>query len=343
MKQELMKYFKIAIGTTLAMWIATLLGLQFAPSAGIITLLSIQDTKKDTLQVAKKRVISFFIMLILATLLFELFDSQLFIFGLFLLIFGLLSSKLQLLEGLSISTVLATHLLIQDSITVSFLFNEVLLMLIGVGIAILINLKMLDQRIAIRKDMHAIEESMKSIFAIFAHNLTHVDKTCSQDSCHITYFAPVKVDVEQALQRAEQNIKNNLRSDTSYYFRYLFMRKQQIGILKRMSTRIQQLGEVTKDADLIADFFILLQAKFHEYNNVEDLYHVLDEILEAYRQESLPKTRKEFETRAILFSLVQDLQLFLDVKRDFVRGLNTADINRYWDVLPTNKEEAIEE
>lgn len=343
MKQELMKYFKIAIGATLAMWLATIIGLEFAPSAGIITLLSIQDTKKDTLQVAKKRVLSFFLMLILATFLFELFDSHIFVFGLFLLIFGILSSKLQLLEGLSISTVLATHLFIQNSITVSFLFNEVLLMVIGISIGILINSKMLDQRIEIRKDMHTIEESMKNIFAIFAHDLTHVDKTCSLDSCHITYFTPVKKDVEQALQRAEQNIKNNLRSDTSYYFRYLLMRKQQIGILRRMSTRIQQLDEVTKDADLIADFFILLQANFHEYNNVEDLYHVLDEILEAYRQESLPQTRKEFETRATLFSLVQDLQLFLDVKRDFIRGLSTDDIKRYWGVLPINREEDIKE
>ncbi|MGL5978256.1 MAG: aromatic acid exporter family protein [Erysipelotrichaceae bacterium] len=339
MKQELVKYSKIAIGATLAMAAATLLGLAFAPSAGIITLLSIQDTKKDTLQVAYKRFVSFFLMLVLATVLFRLLGAKIIVFGLFLLIFGLLSSKLQILEGLSISAVLATHLFVQETIGLGLLLNEVLLMCIGVGIGVLINLKMLDQRIAIQKDMQTIEEAMKAIFAIFAHDLTHVDKTCAQASCRVLYFDPVKRDVEQALQRAEVNIKNNLRSDTSYYFRYLLMRKQQLGMLRRMSVRIQQLDEVTKDADAIAHFFSLLQASFHEYNNVEDLYHVLEAMLEEYRQEALPKTRKEFETRAILFSIVQDLQLFLDLKREFIFGLSAADIKRYWGVVPERQEQ----
>lgn len=46
---------QIAVGCTLAIGIASLLGLQSSVSAGIITILSLQDTKKETLRSAVDR------------------------------------------------------------------------------------------------------------------------------------------------------------------------------------------------------------------------------------------------------------------------------------------------
>ena len=43
---NLIKVIKIAVGTGLAIFIADTFGLNYSASAGIITLLSIQDTKK---------------------------------------------------------------------------------------------------------------------------------------------------------------------------------------------------------------------------------------------------------------------------------------------------------
>ena len=45
---NLIKVIKIAVGTGLAIFIAGIFGLNYSASAGIITLLSIQDTKKST-------------------------------------------------------------------------------------------------------------------------------------------------------------------------------------------------------------------------------------------------------------------------------------------------------
>lgn len=44
---NLIKVIKIAVGTGLAIFIAGIFGLNHSASAGIITLLSIQDTKKN--------------------------------------------------------------------------------------------------------------------------------------------------------------------------------------------------------------------------------------------------------------------------------------------------------
>ena len=50
------KVLKIAIGTGIAIIISEFLGLKYVSSAGIITLLSIQDTKKSTIKIALKRI-----------------------------------------------------------------------------------------------------------------------------------------------------------------------------------------------------------------------------------------------------------------------------------------------
>lgn len=51
---------------TLAIFIAELLSLEYATSSGVITLLTIQNTKRDTLNLVLKRVLSFLMTIILA-------------------------------------------------------------------------------------------------------------------------------------------------------------------------------------------------------------------------------------------------------------------------------------
>ena len=60
-----LKALKIAVGSVLAIVIAELLGLSYATSAGIITLLTIQDTWKDTVQLTSDRLMSYLMCIIL--------------------------------------------------------------------------------------------------------------------------------------------------------------------------------------------------------------------------------------------------------------------------------------
>ena len=52
---RLLKILKIAVGSMLAMAAAQALGLRYSSSAGVITLLSIQDTKRETIRVTGRR------------------------------------------------------------------------------------------------------------------------------------------------------------------------------------------------------------------------------------------------------------------------------------------------
>ncbi len=86
-KINFIKILKIAIGSSAAILFAGLLGLQYSASAGIITLLSIQDTKKETLIVAGKRFLAFLLAILIAYVLFQSFGYHTIVFGAFLLVF----------------------------------------------------------------------------------------------------------------------------------------------------------------------------------------------------------------------------------------------------------------
>mgnify|MGYP002075941391 CR=1 FL=1 len=66
------KILKIAIGSSFAFTIAQALELKYATSVPVITLLSIQDTRKDTIFLAGRRIGSFLITILSAFLIYRL-------------------------------------------------------------------------------------------------------------------------------------------------------------------------------------------------------------------------------------------------------------------------------
>ena len=71
MKQ--LQVIKMALAFFLAMTIAQCFGLQYTASAGIVGLLTIQNTRKETFQICLKRVLSFFLAFICAYVVFLIF------------------------------------------------------------------------------------------------------------------------------------------------------------------------------------------------------------------------------------------------------------------------------
>ena len=67
---NLTKAFKIALAAVLSILTADLLGLKYAVTAGLITVLSIQNTKRETLRTARNRGLAFLCALIIAFLFF---------------------------------------------------------------------------------------------------------------------------------------------------------------------------------------------------------------------------------------------------------------------------------
>ncbi|MDF2473699.1 MAG: hypothetical protein K0R21_1481 [Anaerocolumna sp.] len=349
-----MKLFKIAIGSSIAIIIANGLGLQYSPSAGIITLLSVQDTKKETFLIAGRRFLSFFMAIGIAFLLFQSMGYLPITFGLFLLVFVGCSYLFRLQDGISMSSVLTTHFLIEKNMELSFIGNELAIMMIGVFIAIIFNLYIPKNIEAVKSDMRKVEEEIKEILSIFSQCML---KNCNQVPCGnakannfeavnlavkegigkeispcilADKFEQLDTDLKKALTKAYENMNNTLLSDTRYYIQYFEMRRNQLTLLRQMKEQLNIITTVQKQAVPISEFIIKIAGTFHEYNNAEDLLVELSYIKESFKKEPNPLTREEFENRAVLYLLLNSIDNFLKAKRNFVANISPEEIKIYW-------------
>lgn len=308
---------KTGIGASVAMIIAKQLGLQYAVSAGIITILSVQNTKKQSVKIAIQRIASFLIALFIASILFKVLGYYAVTFGIFLLIFIPITVKLRLEQGIVVSSVLITHLLVEKSTSMFWVWNELLLMLIGVCIALVLNLYMPSIEGQIKKDQVYIEEKMKEILIHMAKALKENHNSIGEEEL----FNNLKERLSTARNNAYQNLNNYFLLDASYYVQYMEMRTQQFETMKRMKEHFKKFFMTYEQTIMIADFTEQVAHSFHEKNTCEQLIKDVNELRENFRKMSLPVTREEFENRAMLFQFLNDMEQFLMIKNEFKQAL----------------------
>ena len=127
---------KTAIGGSAAIYIAEKI-LQFAPSAGIIAMLSLVSTKWGTLKLSLLRVLTFLMSVALCWGIFHLMSGKWIEFGIFLFFLILLCDKLGCRNTISVNAVIGTHFLATQDFSAAFIFDEFLLVAIGITIAII--------------------------------------------------------------------------------------------------------------------------------------------------------------------------------------------------------------
>ena len=138
----MLKLIKIAVGSVAAIFIADMLGLGYSTAAGIITLLTIQDTSRETIVISIKRIAAFLLATALSYVIFHLFGYHVFSYGIFLFLFIACCIPLRLGEAVSVNAVLATHYLLEQDMSLPLIRNETMLLFIGTGIGVILNLYM---------------------------------------------------------------------------------------------------------------------------------------------------------------------------------------------------------
>ena len=74
---------------------------------------------------------------------------------------------------------------------------------------------------------------------------------------------------------------------------------------------------------MLSAFLKKISVEYHKDNDVKALLDELAQIHNKMKNVPLPQTRTEFEDRANLFTLMERLKDFLQVKRDFMISQNT--------------------
>lgn len=173
MKKILIKSLKIVFGATLSIIIAELAGLDYSSAAGILCIISIFETRRQTLRLGLKRIAVSFLAIVLSAALFYLGGHNIYIFGLFLFLYVPLLTLIKSSENLVIGAVLASHIYTFESIGLTVILNETALVLIAVSCAMATSIYMLNLRKSIIQKQEETEELLRKFLRNIKKQLIH--------------------------------------------------------------------------------------------------------------------------------------------------------------------------
>lgn len=305
--------FKMAISATIALLIGNALGLQYATVGAVIAILSIQDTRKKALIISYKRIVACSMGILLSVILYSLLGNGALIFGLFLIILIPLTSRLKAQEGMVPAVVLSTHFLVTNNITIALIFNEVLLMIIGIGVAAIANIFMPSLEDKFKYDREWIEEHYRIIISKMSKSL--ITHTVDIDEQKI--INEVEKRLYESKETAYKIVNNHFFKSSSYYTDYINMRINQFDTIKRMRLHFQRFNIPVEQMNVMSDFTLCVAENIREMNDCKSLLMDLDILRNEFKKMELPKTREEFESRAQLLQFLNDMEEFLLIKRNF--------------------------
>ncbi|EUJ32990.1 hypothetical protein MFLO_05225 [Listeria floridensis FSL S10-1187] len=191
--------------------------------------------------------------------------------------------------------------------------NEMLLMVVGAGIAILLNLYMPRLDLGIKDDQHKIEQLMRQILFAMAQGLRGESPYLDHDR----RFDELKTALKNLEQKAGQNLDNSLLKSSPYYLQYTDMRLVQYRVLTQMKRHLIEFEGTNEQSLELSKLVEKTALTLAEGNPAELLVQEITAMVRAFRKSDLPSSREEFENRAVLFQFMNDLRYFLEIKRDF--------------------------
>ncbi|MBF0787242.1 MULTISPECIES: aromatic acid exporter family protein [unclassified Streptococcus] len=303
---------KLVLATCIAIALADLLQLSYATSAGIIAILSILDTRRASLKTAWARLWSTVLALAIATFAFSLFGFHLLTLGLYLCFYVPLAYKANLTAGIAPCTVLVTHLFLEKSNSLILLGNELILFLIGTGIALIANLYMPSQDKQIQIYHEEVEQDLKSILLRFQEFLLTGD---GRNEAQL--IRQLDHTLQEALDVVYLDRHNQLFHQTNYQVHYFEMRLAQNKILRTMANNMNKFSLESREAVILASLFERTALQLSRQNPGHELLEDIELFHQTFRERPLPQTREEFEARATLFQLLHDMEAFIQLKVNF--------------------------
>lgn len=325
-KVNVFKVFRVAASTCVAILIASFMGLLYSSSAGIIAFLSTQDTKKETLRDIRIRCFSYILAVALSFVIFHVCGYNTPAFGLFMFLMVWLSYYLDWASVLSSSAVVSTHFLFEGTHSINLIINELLLLFIGVGTAMVMNLFIANNTKTIKEDMLKIENEFSRTFKEMSHYIMVLDNS----KYDYERYEELKNHLEESSQRAIKNMNNEFYSDSNYYIHYMDARKEQLDAILRIIDKMHMLTHVPFNALQLSDFMEKISKNIHCKSQtilLEEDYRLLSE---EFDQFPIPQNRNEFENLANTHDILLELEYYLNIKRNFITSLSDKQIERYW-------------
>ena len=306
---------KLILATVLSIYLADWLGLSYATSAGIIAILSILDTRKSSYKMALNRFYSTLLALSIATITFYLLGFGIWTLGVYLVLYVPHAYHFRWEAGIAPATVLVTHLMLEESLSIFLLSNEMGLFLIGALTALISNLYMPSHERMIEEYHERVEDKLKQILLRFEQFLIKGDGR--NDATLINELDHM---LDDALKIVYLERHNQVFQQTNYQVHYFEMRAAQSKILRTMASNINKCLLEARENIILASLFERTAQQLSRENSAKELLLDIELFHATFRERPLPHTREEFETRATLFQLLHDMEHFIQLKVDFYQA-----------------------
>lgn len=304
---------KTAIGTPTAIFIAQQLGLFNAVSAGIITILCIQPTKQKSLRASWERFLACMIAMVFSAIIFEVLGYHPVAIGLLLLVFIPTVVMVKAQSGIVTSSVIILHFYSEGEFSFHLLLNEIGIITIGIGVALLMNLYMPSVETKLDEYELKLENNFTTIFTEMTQYLRMQES--DWDGKEITETARL---IRKAKRLAILDTENRYTmTPDNHYYEYFQMREKQFEIIDRILPIVASLSFNVEQAQMIAEFTEEIAKNIQTRNRAPFFIEKLNDMKEQFAAMDLPKTRKEFEVRAELLHFVNEMERYLIIKNNF--------------------------
>lgn len=314
-KDEIITALKITTAAVISYILAEATGLQFSVSAGIVAILSVLPTKKETLRTALERFLAFAVALIIAFICYTFIGYNLSAFCLYLLFFIVFCRLFGFYSAMAMDSVLISHFLSTGVMNAGSVLNEVLLFIIGTLLGITVNLTLRKNQKKMEELTVKTDEQIKHILYRASGRIVDTDLQNYDGSC-------LKV-LDSLLDKAEKqaltDYKNDLIDPDMLDIKYIEMRRKQAEILKEIYRNVSEIRTTPDTAKIISDFLHKTADNYSRDNDVSDLIDEVRSINLGFKEFPLPKSRDEFEDRARLFVLMRSIEDFLEIKKEMYK------------------------
>lgn len=314
LKNTILNSIKISIAVVMAIGIANLFKLEFAISAGIVAILTILPTKRETVKTAVDRLLAFLIAMLIAYVCFTTLGFNQWAFMVYILPYAFICCLKKWNAAIAMNSVLISHFITFGKMDMQAVLNELLIFGVGVGIGIFMNLHLRRNTDAMVELKRQTDEQIAHILSRMGERINNKDLADYNGEC----FNKLEHIIREAKNTAERNYNNQLNIDRDVDVEYIAMRHRQYAVLREMYKMVSTLETTPSTARVISDFFGNIAEAFHEENDCKQLMEQFAEMDSYMDVQELPRNRQEFEDRARLFLLMSYIREFLEIKMKFI-------------------------
>src|SRR5699024_2714565 len=126
--------------------------------------------------------------------------------------------------------------------------------------------------------------------------------------------------LEETATLAERDKENHMLREDHSFINYFEMRQKQFELIQQMLPLVTHIPKRDDVSESIADFLEELSRAVHPGNTAVIYLDQLSQLQEAFKAETLPKSVDHFESRSNLMQLLNVLEEYLLLKKEFKKS-----------------------